>query len=90
MNLSCFGKAFDEIKNELQQEIEQLKAELKRYTALHESELGICEQHCDVVQHLKSIVRQQTDILKMVAVNHYLGFTDSNRVEFAVKLGEGV
>jgi len=34
--------------------------ELERYRALHEEELGVCEQHCDVVQEQK----KETERLK--------------------------
>ena len=39
-----------------------LQAEKDRYQKLHEAELGICEQHCDVVTDLKTAL---TEILKM-------------------------
>jgi hypothetical protein len=48
------------------------------------------ESCSEEIDRLKSIVRKQTEALKMVAVNYYLGVCDHNKVEYALKLGEGV
>ena len=41
---------------ELLQRIDELKAENKRLQVCHESELGVCQQHCEVVAELQAIV----------------------------------
>jgi len=44
-----------------QEEIDRLTAELKKlegYRKVHESELGVCEQHCEVVQELRDLLEK--------------------------------
>ena len=36
------------------QSVEQLQAENKELRACHESELGVCQQHCDIVKNLEA------------------------------------
>jgi chromosome segregation ATPase len=38
---------------DLLDECERLRQQLERWRAVHDSELGVCEQHCDVVRDLR-------------------------------------
>jgi hypothetical protein len=45
-------------------ENQKLREENSKLRACHESELGVCEQHCDVVGKLREVVKLQTEALK--------------------------
>lgn len=48
-----------------------LERDLARYKALHEAELGICEQHCDVVADLEHKLTVARDALERIRANNY-------------------
>jgi hypothetical protein len=52
-------------------ETKRLTAELTRYKALHEAELGMCEEHCDVVKELTAerdaAVEKYNDLIMSVS-----------------------
>ena len=53
-----FGPVVDDLLFHIaaqDEEIEQLRA-------VHEAELGVCEQHCEVVKRLRGLLREWTDM----------------------------
>jgi chromosome segregation ATPase len=50
------------------EEVEKLKAEIQKLRAVHASELGVCEQHCEVVKKLREAMPPATNLRALANV----------------------
>jgi len=57
-----YYKSDSEIADDLLSHIAAQDEEIAQLRAVHESELGVCEQHCEVVKRLRELLREWTDM----------------------------
>lgn len=55
-------QAYETAVNSLLSHIAAQDEEIAQLRAVHEAELGVCEQHCEVVKRLRELLREWTDM----------------------------